>query len=68
MRLEGTPLLECRIARDAVRRRLLPAHPGPRMSYYRHHVFFCLNQRSNGEACCAQHEAQAAFDHCKKRI
>ena len=38
------------------------------MSYYRHHVFFCLNQRSNGEACCAQHEAQAAFDHCKKRI
>lgn len=38
------------------------------MSYYRHHIFFCLNQRSNGEACCAQHEAQAAFDHCKKRI
>ena len=38
------------------------------MSYYRHHVFFCLNQRSNGEACCAQHEAQAGFDHCKKRI
>jgi len=38
------------------------------MSYYRHHVFFCLNQRSNGEACCAQHEAQVAFDHCKKRV
>jgi len=38
------------------------------MSYYRHHIFFCLNQRGNGEACCAQHEAQAAFDHCKKRI
>jgi (2Fe-2S) ferredoxin len=37
-------------------------------SYYRHHVFFCLNQRSNGEACCAQHEAQAAFDHCKARV
>jgi (2Fe-2S) ferredoxin len=37
-------------------------------SYYRHHVFFCLNQRSNGEACCAQHDAQAAFDHCKARI
>lgn len=37
-------------------------------SYYRHHVFVCLNQRSNGEACCAQHPAQAAFDHMKKRI
>ncbi|MCE2909920.1 MAG: hypothetical protein RLZZ341_2558 [Pseudomonadota bacterium] len=37
-------------------------------SYYRHHVFFCLNQRGNGEACCAQHDAQAAFDHCKARI
>jgi (2Fe-2S) ferredoxin len=37
-------------------------------SYYSHHVFFCLNQRSNGEACCAQHDAQAAFDHCKARV
>ncbi|MCZ8110801.1 MAG: (2Fe-2S) ferredoxin domain-containing protein [Betaproteobacteria bacterium] len=37
-------------------------------SYYQHHVFFCLNQRGNGEACCAQHDAQAAFDHCKARI
>jgi hypothetical protein len=23
------------------------------MSYYKHHIFFCLNQRDNGEACCA---------------
>jgi (2Fe-2S) ferredoxin len=37
-------------------------------SYYRHHVFFCLNQRGNGEACCAQHDAQAAFDHCKALV
>jgi (2Fe-2S) ferredoxin len=36
--------------------------------YYEHHVFFCLNERSNGEAACAQHNAQAAFDHCKQRI
>ena len=35
------------------------------MSYYKHHVFFCLNQRKQGEACCADHDAQAAFDHCK---
>lgn len=38
------------------------------MSYYRQHIFFCLNQRPKGEACCAQHSAQAAFDHCKNRI
>ncbi|MDT8990604.1 (2Fe-2S) ferredoxin domain-containing protein [Curvibacter sp. APW13] len=37
-------------------------------SYYQHHVFFCLNERSNGEACCAQHQAQAAFEHCKARV
>ena len=38
------------------------------MSYYRHHVFICLNQRDNGEACCAPLGAQAAFDHCKARV
>ena len=38
------------------------------MGYYKHHIFFCLNQRSNGEACCAQHEPQAALDHCKSRV
>ena len=38
------------------------------MSYYKHHVFFCLNERKNGEASCSQHNAQAAFDHCKTRV
>jgi (2Fe-2S) ferredoxin len=38
------------------------------MGYYRHHIFFCLNQRDNGEACCAQHDPQAAFDRCKSRV
>ena len=38
------------------------------MSYYKHHIFFCLNERKNGEACCARHDAQAAFDHCKASI
>ena len=36
--------------------------------YFQRHVFFCLNQRAEGQACCAQHQAQAAFDHCKQRI
>ena len=38
------------------------------MSYYKHHIFFCLNQRSNGEACCADQGAQAAFDRCKQQV
>ena len=34
-------------------------------SYYERHIFFCLNERKNGEACCAQFQAQEAFDRCK---
>ena len=40
----------------------------PTPGYFQRHVFFCLNERKNGEACCAQHQAQAAFDHCKRRV
>ena len=38
------------------------------MSYYQRHIFFCLNQRENGEAACTQQGAQAGFDHCKSRV
>ncbi len=38
------------------------------MSYYKHHVFFCLNERDGGEACCASHNPQAALDRCKKSV
>ena len=38
------------------------------MSYYRHHIFFCLNERQGGEACCAKQGAQAGFDRCKSRV
>jgi (2Fe-2S) ferredoxin len=37
-------------------------------SYYGRHIFFCLNQRGNGEACCAEHHAQEAYDHCKAKV
>lgn len=37
-------------------------------TYYQRHVFFCLNQRPNGEACCMDHRAKEGFDHCKNRI
>jgi (2Fe-2S) ferredoxin len=40
----------------------------PSRSYYERHIFFCLNERKNGEACCAQFNAQEAFDHCKARV
>ncbi|MSQ57507.1 MAG: (2Fe-2S) ferredoxin domain-containing protein [Limnohabitans sp.] len=36
--------------------------------YYKHHIFFCLNHRENGQASCANHNAQAAFDHCKAKV
>ncbi|TFY97767.1 (2Fe-2S) ferredoxin domain-containing protein [Ramlibacter rhizophilus] len=36
--------------------------------YYKHHIFFCLNQRDNGETCCAQFQAQQAFDRCKAQV
>ncbi len=38
------------------------------MSYYQRHIFFCLNQRENGENACAQHGAKEGFDHCKARV
>lgn len=37
-------------------------------SYYKHHVFFCLNQREEGQACCTDHQAQEAWKHCKTRV
>ena len=38
------------------------------MSYYQHHVFFCCNQRTNGEACCQDHGAQKMRDYAKKQV
>ena len=37
-------------------------------SYYERHIFFCLNERKNGEESCARHEAQAGFDRCKSQV
>ena len=39
----------------------------PPESYYERHIFFCLNERTGGEECCAQHRAQEAFDRCKSQ-
>ena len=44
------------------------AAPDSPDSYYERHIFFCLNQRANGEACCADHHAQQGFDRCKSQV
>ncbi len=36
--------------------------------YYGRHIFFCLNERKNGEDCCALHNAQQGFDRCKAKV
>jgi len=40
------------------------------VSYYSHHVFFCLNQREPGAArpSCASCGAQAMQEHAKRRV
>jgi (2Fe-2S) ferredoxin len=42
--------------------------PSSSPSYYERHIFFCLNERKNGEDACAQHNAEAAFTHCKQAV
>lgn len=37
------------------------------MTYYQRHVFFCTNQRENGERCCQDNGAQSMRDYAKKR-
>ena len=37
------------------------------MSYYKYHLFFCLNKRENGDDCCAVHNAVGLFDYAKQR-
>ena len=38
------------------------------MSHFKHHVFFCCNQRAEGESCCNNHGAVAAQTYAKDRI
>lgn len=37
-------------------------------NHYTHHVFFCLNQREDGRACCAQHGAAELAAYAKERV
>lgn len=38
------------------------------MSHFKHHVFFCTNQRAAGEPCCENHGASAVRDYAKQRL
>ncbi|MBS0352785.1 MAG: NAD(P)H-dependent oxidoreductase subunit E [Proteobacteria bacterium] len=38
------------------------------MSYFKHHVFFCCNQRGPGETCCAAQGAIELQTYAKDRI
>ncbi|CAG1005307.1 Ferredoxin, 2Fe-2S [Burkholderiales bacterium] len=38
------------------------------MSHYHHHVFFCCNQRPEGETCCNNHGASELQIYAKDRI
>ncbi len=38
------------------------------MSYFKHHVFFCCNQRAEGESCCAAQGAVELQTYAKDRI
>ena len=40
----------------------------PSAPYYKHHIFFCLNERSNGQDACGHHGAQQAFEHGKASV
>ncbi len=38
------------------------------MSHFARHIFFCLNQRNDGRASCADHPAEALQAYCKARV
>jgi len=37
------------------------------MTYFKRHIFFCLNERDGTEDSCSKHNAQAGFERCKAR-
>ena len=38
------------------------------MSYFKHHVFFCCNQREPGESCCNARGASDLQAYAKDRV
>ena len=38
------------------------------MNHFKHHVFFCCNQREPGANCCNNHGAQDLRDYAKNKV
>lgn len=38
------------------------------MAHFKHHVFFCCNQREAGANCCNNHGASDLRDYAKKKV
>jgi (2Fe-2S) ferredoxin len=38
------------------------------MSHFKHHLFFCCNQREPGANCCNNHGAQILRDYAKNKV
>jgi len=38
------------------------------MSFYKKHVFFCVNQKENGRKCCQMAEAESMCHYMKARL
>ena len=38
------------------------------MAYYKYHIFFCLNQRDDGEQCCNNFGADDCFNYMKRKL
>lgn len=41
---------------------------GLNLSYYRKHIFVCMNQRDNGKACCGETRGGDAWAYCKQWV
>ncbi len=37
-------------------------------SYYRYHLFFCINERDDGTPCCGRFPAKKFRDYAKQRV
>lgn len=37
-------------------------------NFYRHHLFFCTNERDDGREFCQHHNAQSLRDYAKQRV
>ncbi|MSQ80330.1 MAG: (2Fe-2S) ferredoxin domain-containing protein [Candidatus Methylopumilus sp.] len=38
------------------------------MNYYKHHIFFCLNKRDDGQQCCTGSGSEEMFIYMKSKI